>query len=603
MCGIYGCTRIFDSQVFQEKVDRSNFRGPDNQTIKNYFNKVVLGHNRLSIIDLDAKANQPLDYEHTSIVYNGEIYNFLEIRSNLEEKGYQFRTNSDTEIICASYIAYGRSCVERFNGMFAFVIYDQKNEILFGARDRTGQKPFYYSLANGHFEFASLSSQIAINNAVNLDEVAISQFLRWNYIPEPNSIYREIKKLRSGHSFVYDLNSGEFSDAPYWDLTTDRAIMSNSFEEAKEELRDLLIDSVERRMIADVPIGVYLSGGVDSSLISGISQSLADKPIRTFNVRFDEVEYDESPYARQVAKYLGSDHTEIHCTYQEGIDLIQNLHRYFDEPFADSTAISSLLLAKYTRKYVTVALTGDGGDENFLGYKRYDKILDRSRIFRIPRPVREAIAVGFHLSPLRYHRATRPKGFRTATAGDLFYHKMSTLDDQWILEPGKGDHRLYYDFLISDKPLLERVSDFDIKTYLVEDLNTQLDRSSMAFSLEGRSPLLDHRLIEFARQLPTEFKYHNGIKKHILKEVLYEYLPASIFDRPKSGFDMPVASWFRGMLKPYIQDMFSSDNLQKIPNIDADQVLKLTQLHIDGKENNYEMIWRLLVLINWMNNH
>ncbi|GJM31912.1 MAG: asparagine synthetase B [Saprospiraceae bacterium] len=603
MCGIYGNTKIIPAELVEKKLARVRFRGPDFSHWHNYNNKVIFGHNRLAIVDLDARSNQPFDYQHVAIVYNGEVYNFKEIRTELEQQGFRFTTTSDTEVICAAYIAYGKQCIEHFNGMFAFVIYDKKENILFGARDRTGQKPFYYSLRNQHFEFASQPSQIAIGTSPELDERAIAQFLKWDYISEPKSIYRDVSKLRAGYSFSYDLQHKTFADHKYWDISTENQFSSMSFPEAKSTLHHLLIDSVKKRMVADVPVGIFLSGGVDSSLIAALAQASRDAPVRTFCVKFEEETFDESKYARQVANHLKTDHTEIHCNYQEGIEMIEDLYKYFDEPFANASALPSLLLAKYTRQHVTVALSGDAGDENFLGYKRYDKILDRSKIFNVPRGIRQLIALGYSLSPNRNLRYARPKGIMARDVNDLYYQKTATMDDEWITNRTLGDNKEYFHYLSSQKPLLERISDFDIKTYLIEDVNTKADRSTMAYSLEGRSPLLDYRIVEFARSLPTDFKYYQGNKKHILKEVLYEYIPKEIFDRKKAGFAMPLRLWFRGKLKNYVLDLLTAENLREIPNINIQKVLKMSRLHIEGKENNYEMIWRLLVLINWMRNN
>lgn len=601
MCGIYGNTKIIEEQTVLKKLERARFRGPDWSAWKQYGPDLILGHNRLSIIDLDPRSNQPFEYQNISIVFNGEIYNFQELRKELEGKGFSFSTSSDTEVICAAYLAYGRDCVARFNGMFAFVIFDRSRNCLFGARDRSGKKPFYYSLQDGYFEFASQPSQIAIGRNFEMDEKAVSQFFRWNYIPEPRSIYCEVKKLRAGHWFTYDLAGRQFHESKYWDLSTQPVFLEASFDEAKTELKRLLQDAVRLRMISDVPLGVFLSGGIDSSLVTALAQEQSSQPVCTFSVKFEEAVFDESQYAKQVADHLQTRHTEIHCNLEEGIDLIENFYRYYDEPFADASAIPSMLLAKYTRKHVTVALTGDAGDENFLGYKRYDKILGRVGLYKLPAPLRALAALGFSASPRRYYRATRPKGFLAKDINHHYYQKMTMMDDSWITDPSQGDFLDYYHFLTSEKPLLERVSDFDIKTYLVEDVNVKVDRACMAFSLEARCPLLDYRVVEYARQLPTDFKYCKAEKKHILKEILYQYAPKSIFDRPKRGFAMPLRLWFRDKMKDYVLDTLSDKNLDNIPNIDKSKVRLLTQEHMQAKENNYEMIWRLLVLINWVN--
>ncbi len=392
MCGIYGTTLPYTKEQVQQKLERTRFRGPDQLGIAQYdtaSGRISFGHNRLSIIDLDARSNQPFTYQdQVHLVFNGEIYNFKELRDRLHKKGYTFTTSSDTEVIGAAYLEYGTDCVQHFNGMFAFVIYDEKKQQLFGAKDRLGQKPFYYQLSPAGFEFASQISSIQLfNEELSISQNAIEHYLAWNTIPHPYSIFNEVKKLDDGHAFTYDLKTKAFKVWPYWDIAFPTALpYDGTYETAKTELEDLLTDAVRMRMVADVPLGVFLSGGVDSSLVAALAAKDAEQKVKTFSVKFNEKGFDESSYAQKVADHLQTDHHVIPCDYKEGINLIENFSHYYDEPFADASAIPSMLLAKHTKKEVTVALSGDGADEAFLGYPRYQKLekMERTLIFPTP---------------------------------------------------------------------------------------------------------------------------------------------------------------------------------------------------------------------------
>ncbi|MDR6782405.1 asparagine synthase (glutamine-hydrolyzing) [Pedobacter africanus] len=599
MCGIYGSTIKYSDEVICEKLARVDFRGPDFSGFKQ-LDGLTLGHNRLSIIDLDPRSNQPFGYLHLQIVFNGEIYNYLEVRKELKQQGYQFRTGSDTEVICVAYLAYGANCVQHFNGMFAFVIYDSVKKELFGARDRLGKKPFYYSHSGQSFEFASQPGQLSIGRKLTIDETAIHEYLVWNNIPEPRSIYLEVKKLPAGHRFTFDLFSGKLNISKYWDLDYNcENKFTGSYQTAREELSSLLTDAVKIRMFADVPLGVFLSGGIDSSLITALAVQQVEN-VKTFSVKFNENGFDESVYAEKVAKHLGTHHHTITCDYHEGIDLIENLSRYYDEPFADASAIPSLLLSKHTRKHVTVALSGDAGDEAFLGYHRYKWINNVQLLFGLPLPVRKAIASLVALSP-KYRHKLIAMGISMPTITALYVKIFGGMENSWVLNNDTDlANEMMYILNNRLKPLLERVSDFDIKTYLNGDINTKVDRASMAFSLESRSPLMDYRIIEFSRTLPTDFKFYKGNQKRILKDLLFEHVPAHFFDRPKAGFTMPFQHWFRKELKTYVQDNLSERELHNIPGINIPRTREIIEEHLSGRWNRYPQIWKLLVLAQWL---
>ena len=607
MCGIYGTTLHYSEDQIKTKLQRTAFRGPDKMGWQFYSKEdqnVIFGHNRLSIIDLDPRSDQPFTYyDHIHIVFNGEIYNFKSIKKTLIQKGYEFHTTSDTEVMCAAYLEYGKNCVDHFNGMFAFVIYDEKKQQFFGARDRLGKKPFYYYHNGKDFEFASQISSIQLfNNQLTTSEKAIAYYMAWGTIPDPQTIFNEVQKLLPGHFFTLDLSTGSFKSEYYWDIDYHGKHQYNgTYKEAKTELSNILKDAVSSRLFADVPVGVFLSGGVDSSLVAAMATQTTQEKIKTFSVKFNEKGFDESAYAQQVADHLQTDHHVIECNYEEGIDLIKNFYQFYDEPFSDSSAIPSMLLAKYTRKQVTVALSGDGGDESFIGYHRYNWIRKGSHIHRLPLAFRQLSAKILDMSP-NYRHKVIAKALRFKGVDDAYLGAMTGVDLSWIKTnvDYKDVEELKYLFH-RNKNLFERVSDFDIKTYLNWDINTKVDRATMAYSLEARAPLMDHRVVDFARSLPTSFKYHKGNQKRILKDILYESVPEHIFDRPKAGFTMPFSKWFKEDLKDFVLTELDDESLKSIPCIDVEEVKYRIKQHMDGSWDRYPLIWRLLVLKQWLN--
>jgi asparagine synthase (glutamine-hydrolysing) len=599
MCGIYGTTIPFSDSIVQLKMEKIKFRGPEYTGIQR-FGEVVLAHNRLAIIDLDPRSNQPFNYLHLSIVFNGEIYNYKDIRKELEKKNYHFRTNSDTEVICAAYLAYGYECVKKFNGMFSFVIYDTKNNDFFGARDRLGKKPFYYLLDDHNFEFASQPSQISTYKTLNVDEKAIEQYLIWGYVPQPQSIWKEVKQLPAAHCFKYNLTSRKIKILEYWKLDYNwKDKFAGSYDAAKVSLTHLISDAVKIRMNADVPLGVFLSGGIDSSLVAAMAAKETAN-VKTFSIKFNVKGFDESYYAKKVASYLGTDHHTIACNYEDGINLIENFSTYYDEPFADSSAIPTMLLSKHTRKYVTVALSGDAGDEAFLGYHRYKWIKQVNALFQAPIGFRKVLGNLINLSPFYRHKLIA-MGISIENVEQLYVKMFGNMENSWVKNPDLARYSSFMEVLINPhKPLLERISDFDIKTYLNGDINTKVDRASMAFSLESRSPLMDYRVVEFARSLPTDFKYQGRNQKRILKDILFERVPATFFNRPKAGFTMPFQHWFRNELKDYVMDNLTTEKLKNIPGIHVKRTEEIINEHLTGKWNRYPQIWKLLVLSQWL---
>lgn len=607
MCGIYGSTILYNKDQIKDKLKRTSYRGPDQMGIEFYTTEkysIAFGHNRLSIIDLDSRSNQPFSYgSDIEIVFNGEVYNFKEIKENLYRIGYTFRTTSDTEVICAAYLEYGEDCVNHFNGMFAFVIYDKIKNQFFGARDRLGQKPFYYYHNGSNFEFASQISSIQkYNNNLSISKKAIDAYLTWGSIPDPLSIFNEIKKLLPGNSFTFNLKTGNLETKVYWDIDYHgKEKYAGTYEEAQNELTEILSDAVKIRMFADVPVGVFLSGGIDSSLIAAMATKTYNGKVKTFSVKFNDKGFDESIYAKQVAGHLGTEHNIIECNYKEGIDLIENFYHYYDEPFADSSAIPSMLLAKYTSKQVKVAISGDAGDESFMGYHRYQWIKNGNKFMKLPYHLRYHISKLTSLIP--NYRAKIISSFMTSKSINNAYvdsisggRKIEWMVDKMDTKNVKELKYLEH----TNKNLLERVSDFDLKTYLNWDINTKVDRATMAYSLEARAPLMDYRIVEFSRKIPTSYKFKGNNQKRILKDILYRYVPEHIFDRPKAGFTMPFQLWFREDLKEYVISELSKEELKKIPCIDVDLVTKKINDHMNKIWNNTGLIWKLLVLKQWL---
>lgn len=598
MCGIYGSTAVYSDDIVAKKLGRIHFRGPDYSAFER-IGHLVMGHNRLAIVDLDMRSNQPFNYLHLKLVFNGEIYNYQEIKTNLKKLGFTFNTNSDTEVLAAAYLAYGNNCVSYFNGMFSFVIYDGLKQILFGARDRLGKKPFYYFHRGKEFEFASQPSQICLGRNTSMDLQAINEYFIWGYIPEPRSAWLEIKKLPAGHLFNFNLNSGAFKIEKYWDIDyQNKNIFTGSYKEAVAELDHLITDAVNIRLNADVDLGVFLSGGIDSSLIAAMASKQTNR-VKTFCVKFKEQNFDESSHAIAVAKHLGTAHHTIECDASDGLNLINQYGTCYDEPFADPSAIPTLLLNKYTKEQVTVALGGDGGDENFMGYKRYLWLNWTRHLYYYPLTVRKMFAFPLKFSN-NYRHKLISKGICQENLEHLYAYMLGGLEYDWLKNPESGLKVPFMNIWSeTNGSFLKKMSVFDIKTYLNGDINTKVDRGSMSYAIEARSPLMDYRIVEFALSLPDQYKIRGRQQKRILKEVLYSYVPKNFFDRPKSGFSVPLRHWFRTELKTYVKEMLSPAELLSIPGIDPVKTSLMINEHLNGQSNRSTQIWKLLVFKQW----
>ncbi len=594
MCGIYVTNIPYDKDIIEKKISSIRFRGPDNMGFSK-INNISLAHLRLSIIDLDSRSNQPMEFENLHISYNGEIYNFLTLKEQLKGLGYQFTTTSDTEVLLIGYKEWGTDLVSKLNGMFAFCIYDTGTQKIFCARDRLGVKPFYYYWKNGNFEICSQLSPLSEGKEISIE--AISMYLDCGYIPSPYSIFDDVYKLPPGNSMIIDLNTFQINIKEYWNLK--KVILTDiSYKDAKKQLHDLLIDSVKIRLQSDVPIGSFLSGGIDSALISGIASKVSDSPINTFSIGFDDPHYDESKVAAEFAKIIGSKHTTTICKPEDVISLIPKFVEVYDEPFADSSALPSLLLNSVTKPYVTVALSGDGGDESFLGYNHFDSVAKFIRFQRIPKPIRSIALKIFEFKYLKNKYPNLKRILQVETV-DAFIEAIFIGYDSLQKIRNKNWLSNYKDYKILSSNPVQKAADLNIKLWLENDSNVKVDRASMAYSVEVRSPFLDYRIIEFARTLPVSYRYQNGNRKKILRDILKEYIPEQIFNQPKKGFAVPISNWIRNELKVEFTSNLSDSFLHKVPNLNIEKFKFIFQEHLDNKKDNSHYIWRLYVLSKW----
>ena len=594
MCGIYLTNIPFSNKQVEQKLEKIRFRGPDNISVLKNEN-ISLGHLRLSILDLDKRSNQPFIFEYLTLVYNGEIYNFKEVKNSLIQEGYSFETTSDTEVLLKGYHAWGEKILDRINGMFAFAVYDENKKSVFIARDRLGVKPLYYSWQNGELE---LCSQLAPLNKDKLDQEAISIYLQTGYIPSPFSIYEEIKKLPPGQYATFNLKENKKEIHSYWDLKEVEE-SDISYEDAKEQLHELIVDAVKIRLQSDVPYGSFLSGGIDSALVSSIANSIQKEKLKTFTIGFDNKEFDESQVAEQFAKIIGSDHHLIPSTQEELPALLDVFFKAYDEPFADSSAIPSLLLNKKVKPHVTVALSGDGGDESFLGYNHFEWARKVYGLFLVPFFLRR---LATYFIPFKWigKRGPSIKNIMLMKNFDEFIESIFTGFDTLLLKDKKQWMSHYHKYLFLSKNKFQKVADLNLKLWLENDSNVKVDRSSMASSVEVRSPFLDYRIIEFARKLPVKYRFKGSVRKKILRDVLAQYIPEKIFDQPKKGFSIPLADWIRDSFKDEFSIYLKTDKLMQIENLDITKIQRLFELHLTKDVDYSSYLWRVYVLSKWI---
>ncbi|HKO62572.1 MAG TPA: asparagine synthase (glutamine-hydrolyzing) [Pyrinomonadaceae bacterium] len=620
MCGIVGVVRNdgrdVDRAVVERMCEAIRHRGPDDDGF--YVDgSVGLGMRRLAIIDLKT-GQQPIHNQDSSswIVFNGEIYNYLELREKLEKLGHTFYTNSDTEAIVHAYDQYGSDCPKHLRGMFAFAIWNKNTQELFLARDRVGKKPLLYAEINGEFifgsEFSALLTHPGISREVNSE--AIHYYLSYMCVPAPLTAYRSIKKLEPGHSLRY--RKGEVKTERYWQPDFSKKIDVDEVE-AGERIIELLRDAVRVRLMSEVPLGAFLSGGIDSSAVVALMSQEMSQPVKTFSIGFEEQDFSELSHARRIADLVGADHHEF-IVRPDALDVLPTLVEHYGEPYADSSAVPTYYVARETRRHVTVALNGDGGDECFGGYQRYVAMQLAEKYHKLPRVFRHAVidqAVGFlpgsertRSTPARVKRfmraASLPKVprylrwmsvFDDAVKNDLYSDQFARatrdFSEASILEPwfqkanGAG---------IVDATLLA-----DTMNYLPNDLLVKVDIASMAVSLEARSPFLDHHVIEFAASLPENYKVRGLTTKYILKRVLKGLLPEENLVRPKMGFGVPVGHWFRNEMQGFLREVLLSEAASRRNLFKPETVRYMVQEHIEGRQDFAHQLWSLLMLELW----
>ena len=640
MCGIAGMVdwRAATSadalrSTAEAMIETVRHRGPDTGDVwVEAEGGVALGQRRLAIIDLSPGGAQPMHSADRRFVitFNGEIYNYRDIRRELQAAGHSMRSDSDTEVLLEACALWGvEAAIERAIGMFAFALWDRKTRSLTLARDRLGIKPLYYAATPERILFASQLKAFrpAPHWKPTIDEDAVVGYLRHAYIAQPRTIYREAQKLAPGH--ILTLRGGSTpSPKCFWDLRGIAAAGQRRNDpvpdprEAADRLDALLRDSVKLRMIADVPLGAFLSGGIDSSTVVALMQAQSTRSVKTFSIGFHESGYDEAQCAKQVAAHLGTDHTEFYVEPRHALDVIPHLADWFDEPFADPSQIPTYLVSELTRKHVTVALSGDGGDELFAGYNRYVWAERLARAVNlVPRPLRGASAAALRaLAPQTWNRLFGfvPAAWRPALPGDKL-HKITTLLDnpqpdaiyrrlvsQWerpeeVAAAGREPRGPMWDPTIARDfhDLVPRMQFLDMITYLPDDILTKVDRATMAVGLEGRVPLLDHRVVAYSWSLPLEFKLRGGRSKWLLRQVLDRYVPRSLIDRPKMGFGVPIDAWLRGPLREWAESLLAPARLASDGFVRVEPVRRAWREHLKGSRNWQYPLWTVLMLQAW----
>lgn len=641
MCGITGFLdtgRQLDAQqmlaVAADMAGSLKHRGPDDggAWIEPTAG-LAFGHRRLAVVDLSAEGHQPMAAHGGEGVLNlnGEIYNHVELRHLLESEGVRFRGSCDTEVLVEALARWGTErTLARVNGMFAFAYWDAQRRELVLARDRLGEKPLYIGWSGRTLLFGSELKALLRHPGFSgeIDHVAVGQYLQWGYVPAPRSIYQGITKLPPGHLARIRVDTavpGTVESVGYWSAADAAAAGRADPLPADAPVLDivdgLLRDAVALRMTADVPVGGFLSGGVDSSLVVALMQTQSARPVRTFTVGFSSPGYDEAPYAAAVARHLGTDHTELYASPQEALDVVPQLPQMFDEPFADSSQLPTYLLAVLTRAHVTVCLSGDGGDELFGGYTRYRFASGpTAALHRLPAPARALISNGIRrVSPPTWSRwsdaaaGALPAALQLSRAGDKLHKLARSLD--------AADASSGYVSLMSAWPDVDAVlaapgasltqlapagADpaalmlFDQQTYLPDDILTKVDRTTMAVSLEGRIPLLDHRLVELSWRLPWNAKVDRSGGKHVLRRLLAQHVPPALTDRPKMGFGVPIGAWLRGPLREWAEDLLSRDKISAQGLLRHEPVRGLWQQHLAGVVDAEDRLWTVLMLNQWL---
>lgn len=622
MCGIAGfCdfNKVLSKNVLINMTDKLHHRGPGSGY--NFFQyesyNIGLGHRRLSILDLSIHGHQPMTYEYLEIIYNGEIYNFKEIRSELEKFNYIFESNCDTEVIIKAYHKWGIEAVDKFIGMFVIGIYDKHLKKIILIRDRTGVKPCFYYLSENLFMFSSELKSFHENKQFKkqINKNSLSLFMKYGYIPEPYCIFENTYKLKSGHYLEFDITTQKISEIKYWDVFDyyNQPKLDISDYEAELELEKIFRSAFEYRMVSDVPVGIFLSGGYDSSILTAILQSNSEQKINTFTIGFNEKKYDEIPYSINTSKYLGTNHTYHYCTQKDALDLLDKLPEIYDEPFADNSAIPTIICSQIAKKSVGVCLSADGGDEIFSGYNKYNSIIQKIKYFeKIPsflKPLFSHFLRNKYLHKiLENYRDIYDARSRFYKFADFInYDEKKILKESVIFSQPELNEIINFSFnnLITNFDLdikQDKISNMlalDYKTFLVDDVLQKVDRATMSIGLEGREPLLDHRIIEFVAKLPNKMKIRNGENKWLLKKLTHKFIPKEMMNRVKSGFGLPIQKWLKQDFREYLEYYLNEKKLRKHDLFNSKEISALKEKYLNGLNINANKLWYILMFQIW----
>ncbi len=627
MCGITGFidfSKKTTASVLKEMTDAMHHRGPDDAGYEVYETPksiIGFGQRRLSIIDLSPLGHQPMHSGDFIVNFNGEIYNFKEIRKELEDKGYSFQSWSDTEVILKGYKCWGLDVINKFIGMFAIALYDKRKQQVILIRDRAGVKPLYYFWQNDLLLFGSelkaLYKHPCFQKEIDINSVSL--YLQYSYIPGKHSIFKNTFKLLPGHILIINLSNKDITEQTYWDVfdAYNKPKLKCTDEEAIEQTDQILKKAYEYRMVADVPVGIFLSGGYDSSSVAALLQTGRTEKLKTFTIGFHENEFNEAPEAKKIAEYLGTDHTEWYLTAKEAGEVLPLLPEIYDEPFADNSTVPTVLVSKLARQQVKVALSADGGDEIFGGYNKFNQA--EKFTTSLPHAMQSVVSAGMSLiNPNYIPYFNRKYNFTTR------YEKMKLIwkshdpvqamkyIGQYITESEVKSFLAIsfqsYPTVFDDSHLLEkndgivnRLLAIDYKTFLVDNNLVKVDRATMSVSLEGREPMLDQHIIEFAASLPSSFKIRGGVNKWLLKQVVHKYIPKELMERPKRPFIAPLMVWFKDELKEQLKYYLSEDCLHKSGVFNSEPIIRLRDEYLAGRKVNYQKLWQILIFQLWYN--
>lgn len=620
MCGICGYINIGreeqDTSVLQNMVKTLHHRGPDSQGFfEDKEHQVFLGHSRLSIIDISDNGRQPMSLGCLTIVFNGEIYNYQDIKKELMTLGHSFKTNSDTEVILHSFLEWGASCVNRFIGMFAFAIYNSDTETLLLFRDRAGVKPLYYYFDQNVFIFGSELKAFHQNplfpKTLNYDSLGL--YMQFGYIPTPHCVFMNTYKLVQGSYLEFNIKTQRIGINKYWELKPYylKPKLDISYDEAIIKTEQLLKSAFQYRMVSDVPVGVFLSAGFDSTCVAALLQSQMSSKLRTFTIGFESGN-NEAPMANEIAKHLGTDHTEHYCCEKDALNIIKDLPFYYDEPFADSSAIPTILVSRIARQHVKVALSADGGDEIFAGYNSYCKYIQAYKMIdNIPDCVKKTSGhIANYLSSIisapSPHRAISilsdtllsEENLAKALSDSIHINGFNNYKGNIFCKEIYDVPSVYAETNDRMTPL-SRLLYADYIQYMQDDVLVKVDRASMSTSLEGRNPLLDHRIVEFSAQLPDDYKFCNGVKKKILKDIVYKYVPSKLIDKPKTGFSVPLSKWLNEGLQEYVEHFMSTSVVDKYNMLNIGYVNYIKNRFKAHPETAASDMWKILQLQMW----